>query len=125
GHGWMLQQATLNLDRRDVLATRLDHVLETVFEPDGPVLIDVSHIAAVEPAMPEAVACFFRQVQVALHAMGTTVNDLPGLAAWQQLAVFTHDGHPGHHRRRAPGSRLGPLVLGSLHAGGRGEFRLT
>ncbi len=122
-HGGMVQQTSLDLDRRDVFATADDDVLQPVADLGVPVRVDDGGIAGVEPAIADCLRRGFRIPVVPLEHRIAPDDDLADGAAvvGHLLAGFrVHDaqlagGDQLHARPRFDG--------GPLRCRQRGMFR--
>ena len=107
------QQHGLDLDRVDVLAARLDHVLRPVDEVQEPVVVHAHDVAGVQPPVGEGNGGGVGQVPVAEHRARATQPELAFLARRQQPVVVTEDGDVEPEQGPADRARPDPLVVGA------------
>src|SRR5262245_8381358 len=101
----------LDLDRRDVLASCLDDILEAVFEPEDAVVVEMAGITGMKPAMAEGFRGCFRVVQITRHGLGAAINDFTADTGGKQLAIPRHDGDLHVNGGRADCTGMAQLVL--------------
>ncbi len=104
-------ERALDLDRRDVLAACLDHVLEAVLEPEHAVLVEITDVAGVEPSEAERLVGGCVIVQVAGHCLRAAVDDLADLAGPQERPILAHDRRLHVRQLAADGAGVHKLVL--------------
>ena len=86
----------LDLERRDVLATAADRVLDPVLEDEEAVLVDQGRVAGVEPEVAGGVDRRLREVPVALEegeGLLRAPESLAHLAGRERVVVLVHDRH--------------------------------
>ena len=111
----MAQQHGLDLDRVDVLAARLDHVLGPVDEVQEPVLVHAHDVAGVQPPIGKGDGRGVGQVPVPEHRARATQSELAFLAGRQLTVVVAEDRRVEPEQGPADRARPDPLVLGAAH----------
>src|SRR3954453_20566757 len=104
-------QRALDLDRVDVLAAAVDHVLLAIDDVEQPVLVDPAEVAGVQPAADEGLLRGVGVVPVALHDVGPADQQLADAG----LGVGPVDREIDDGHREADGVRvLGGLLVGEV-----------
>src|SRR3954447_18160397 len=118
GHRGMLVEDLLDLARVDVVAAADDQLLLAVDDEEVAVLVDLGHVATVEPAVLDRVLGGVGLVPVALHDVVALDDDLADLALVDLVAVVVDDLHLDALDRRADRALLA-LALAVVERGDR------
>ena len=130
GHGGMLEQGGLDLDRVHVLTAADHHVLGPVHDVDEPVLVDPGHVAGVEPSLGEGGGGGIGLVPVAAHDVGPLDPQLAGdVGATREVVgglvaveAVGHDRDIAHGDGRADAVGPADVVVAAVHGGHRGRL---
>ena len=114
----MLVEDLLDLARVDVVAAADDQLLLAVDDEEVAVLVDLAHVAAVEPAVDDGLLGRLLAVPVALHDVVALDDDLADLALLDLVAVVVEQLHLDALDRRADGADLA-LLVGVVEGGDR------
>src|SRR6201996_3381416 len=95
GHGRVLGDDVLDLDRVHVLAAGDDHVLDPVDHVDVAALVHPAAVAGVHPARPDGFGGGPGLLPVAEHDVLAGRDDLPHRAPGHLDVAVVHDLHPG------------------------------
>src|SRR3954453_6261638 len=117
-HRRVLVEHLLDLARVDVVAAADDHVLLAVDDEEVPVLVDLRHVAAVEPAVADGLRRRVGLAPVALHDVVAADDDLAHLTLRDVPAVLVDDLHLDALDRRADRAGLA-LAVGVVEGGDR------
>ena len=107
----------------DVLAAADDHVLGPVDQDQVAVVVEVTDVAGVQPAVDDGLRGLLRSVQVATHHVVALDDNLAGLTVGDRAArlVDDPDGLPG--QRQSYGARFAGTVQRVDRTGARSLCR--
>src|SRR4030042_3509537 len=84
----------LHLHGEDILPAGDNHVLLSIHDIDEAIFVHLSHIAGIEPAVPESFRRFLGVLVIALHHPVALNDELPHLPAAHVLTLIVDDAHP-------------------------------
>src|SRR5918997_5477275 len=117
-HALVLVEDLLDLARVDVVAAADDQLLLADHDEEVAVLVDLGHVARVEPAVVHDLVRGVLAVPVALHDVVALYDDLADLALRDIVAVVVDDLHLDALDRGADGADLA-LLVGMVEGGDR------
>src|ERR1700730_6376504 len=114
GHARMSHESLFHLAAIYVLPATDNHVLFSVGEIDEAVLVGITHVAGVKPAVAQCRDAGNTIVPVPHHILWRTQADLPNAARHDLLLMLVNDSHTRRHHRLPDGGQPFQILLRTL-----------
>ena len=92
GDGWMVHQAFIDFERRDLLTAAIDDFLEATGEAEVALSVKSALVAGAEPAIGESLGVGVGVVFVAGGDIAAANDNFAEPAGRQDIAIVVHDG---------------------------------